>query len=367
MKEFFGVDVKGHLKITDDLGNVLVDKDNAIHPQNMARVISRALSNESNYWIHRVAFGNGGTTVDAALNISYNTPNDGISPDPLGYRSKLYNETYYEIIDDSNAAIGTGPGANPGDDPASVEHVSGPGVRSAELGLTSQVTVSVTLNNGEPTGQFVDDALGPLEDPDADFTFDELALFTSGLPGEETAGIQDINVGNKVATDATGLNPSTLYNFTIAVDGGPNQVISITTPATGSGTAGEILFADLINLINTSTLVGATASISDNIATQTYGFLRFTSTTSGSTSSISITDPGSPYPADFLFSNISDFTAIVAPVNGLNAGSQNDPVNPGNERERMLTHVIFSPVAKTENRILTVTYTLTVSVARSES
>ena len=41
-------------------GNELVrDQLNAIHPQNMARIFARALSNEHNYFINRVAFGNG--------------------------------------------------------------------------------------------------------------------------------------------------------------------------------------------------------------------------------------------------------------------------------------------------------------------
>ena len=42
-QDFPAVKVKGHLHIADDLGNVLVDKDNAVHPQNMSRVIARAL------------------------------------------------------------------------------------------------------------------------------------------------------------------------------------------------------------------------------------------------------------------------------------------------------------------------------------
>ena len=82
----------GHVKIVDDLGNVLLDKENAVHPQNMARVITRALSNESNYFIKRIAFGNGGTTVDAALNVTFNPANDGQAPDTRTYDSQLYNE-----------------------------------------------------------------------------------------------------------------------------------------------------------------------------------------------------------------------------------------------------------------------------------
>ena len=56
----------------------------------------------------------------------------------------------------------------------------------------------------------------------------------------------------------------------------------------------------------------------------------------------------------------------IAPVNGVDAGVQNDPVNPGTEAERLLTHVIFSPIQKTADRTLSITYTLTVAVARSQ-
>lgn len=359
-----GVAVKGHVKIVDDLGTVILDKDNSIHPQNQARVIARALSNENNFSIYRVGFGNGGTIVDAALNISYKTSNDGQSPDPTGWESRLYNETYYEIIDDSNVNIGSGSaGAVPEDDPVSVEHVSGPGVRSAELGLSSTVEMNITLNPGEPTGQFITDDLGPLEDPESEFTFDEIGLFTSGLPPTSTPGRHRVNVSNKLASDSTGLVASTFYQFDIAVDGGLVQTISFTTTVdfVGSGPLGEFLFQDIVNEIN-SQLVGATVGISDNVSVQTFGYLQFTSLTSGSSSSIVITDSASP---DFLFSNILGFIELETPEIGLNAGIQNSPATPANERERLLSHVIFSPIVKSANRTFTITYTLTVSVARS--
>ena len=139
------LDVKGHVQITDDLGNVLLDQDNAVHPQNIARVIARSLSNEDNYRIHRIAYGNGGTTVTVAQEIQYEAPNDGQAPDVSTWDSRLHNETYSEIIDESNVLVGTDPiggGADPTGDPASVEHTSGPGVRSNELGLVSEVIIT---------------------------------------------------------------------------------------------------------------------------------------------------------------------------------------------------------------------------------
>ena len=143
--EQLGFSVKGHVKITDDLGNVLLDKDNAIHPQNMARIIARALANEPNSHIYRMAFGNGGTQVDSAYNIRYMTPNDGQEPDKATWESRLYRETYSEVVDDglntlnpdlgkdlgsadSISGIRPGGGSFPEHDPATTRHVSGPGV-----------------------------------------------------------------------------------------------------------------------------------------------------------------------------------------------------------------------------------------------
>lgn len=359
----FKTKVRGHLKIQDDLGQVLVDKDNAVHPQNLARVFARSLANESNYFINRVAFGNGGTTVNAAMQIEYKTPNDGQDPDPAGWESRLYNETYSEIIDDSSSLIGTGEGADPTGDPVSEEHVSGPGVRSAELGLTSQVTIEVILNPNEPFGQdSQDNAQG---NPDSTFTFDEIALFTPGLPATQTAGYQDIDVSDKNAKSATGLAFNTTYVFAVKVDGGTQRTVSITTPAIGNGTNGEILFGDLVTLINGATSFGATASITDTTTgINTYGYLRLTSKTAGGSSSVSIVDGGE---TNFLFRSITGYRGLEAAFAGQKAGVANDVTAPGNERERMLTHIIFSPVLKSANRSLIITYTLTISIARSDS
>ena len=394
------IDVKGHVKIQDDLGNVLLDQDNAVHPQNMARVISRALSNESNFHIHRIAYGNGGTTVDGALQITYNTPNDGQSPDPNTWDSRLYNETYSEIIDESDAQLGTNPdgsgGSDPSSDPPSVEHVSGPGVRSNELGLTSEIIVTSVLNPNEPSGQFATDDQGPVEGTEGSFTFDEIGLFTTGGPPTDTSGFQNVDVGDKISTDDTGLAPSTTYAFTVVIDGGSTQEIEVTTPAAGSGSGGEILYGDLADALNSApasgwvikanvdgagqvtigagdpAISGGFVSITDYsgsfptiVNAQTFGFLKFESLSSGATSTVALTD-GPTYGAQTaMFASLIPAGTILTAVAGEAAGSKNDPVTPTNERERLLTHLIFSPVLKSANRTLTITYTLTVSVARS--
>lgn len=357
------IEVIGHVKIQDDLGNVLLDEDNAVHPQNLARVFARALSNEHNFYVNRIAFGNGGTTVNASMQVEYKTPNDGQDPDPSGWESRLYNETYSEIVDDSSTSIGAGAGSNPSGDPTSQEHVSGPGVRSAELGLTSQVTIEVVLNPNEPFGQDTDDS--QQANPNSTFTFDEIGLFTSGLPATQTAGYQDVNVSNKTSKAATGLGFNTSYVFNITVNGGTSRTVTITTPSIGSGTNGEILYSDLVTLINAVASFGASAAITDvNTGTNTYGYLRFTSKTAGAASSVALVDTGA---VNSLFRALAGYKGIQAGVPGKKAGIANDVTNHVNERERMLTHIIFSPVLKSANRSLIITYTLTISIARSDT
>lgn len=401
-KEYATLHAKGHVRIVDDLGNVLLDKTNAIHARNLARVVARALSNEHNYFVHRVAFGNGGTVIDAAYNVIYKTPNDGFLPDVATWDSRIYNETYSEIVDDGqtvlNPLLGTDPGsadnntgfrpgggAVPSSDPASVPHVSGPGVRSIDLGLTSDIVISCTLNGDEPRGQLSSSgpSAGPSSNLEADFVFDEIGLYTSGAPAINTSGYQFIEVGNRTSTDVTGLVAGLTYSFNISVNGGASTLITFTVPETGgSGPAGEILYGDLCQAINTGDALwgftganplplGATVSITDITAgtfgtilgDQTYGYLKFQSPTSGTTSSISLA--GAQTEALLASLNPPIGATLIAPVSGSLAGVQNSPTSPTTERERLLAHLVFSPVLKARNRTVTITYTISISFART--
>ncbi len=398
------VTVNGHLKITDDLGNVHVDKTNAIHPQNIARVIARALANEHNYFINRIAFGNGGTTVDSAFTVTFKTPNDGQSPDTATWDSRIYNETYSEIINEGqvtlNSLIGTDPGSadlNTGvriggaavaeDDPVSVPHVSGPGVRSNELGLISEVIITATVNANEPLGQFLTDSEGV--STDSDFIFDEVGLYTSGAPAINTSGYQVIDVGNRTSTDDSGLLAGNTYSFNIAVDGGTATLVTFKIPTVGAGSGpdGEILYGDLCEAINTGNPDwnpvggsfigvnplpgGATVSITDDsdgafpsiAGAVTYGYLKFESPSYGALSAISLTGSATTTFRQLL--NPPSGGVLGTAVAGTVAGLQNAPTSPTTERERLLTHLIFSPVLKAASRTLSVVYTLTISVGRT--
>ncbi len=403
MNSDLSLKVDGHCHIVDDLGVVHLDKCNAVHPQNISRVIARALANESNFNIHRIAFGNGGTQTDAAYTITYNTPNDGQPPDVRTWDSRIYNETYSETIDEGNVTVNpllgldpgsSGPnvgnrpggGSDPSNDPASIPHVSGPGVRSNELGLTSEIIITAVLNPGEPSGQSLTDSSET--NTESFFTFDEIGLYTDGAPAIDSNGYQDVNVGDKTAEDDSGLVAGTTYSFDILIDGaGPATTVSFTTPSGGgSGTGGEILYGDICEAINTGDVgwnaawggtsplpgVGTTIAITNNSlaftsisGAQTYGFLRFVSGTTGSGSSVSL----SAGTVNDMFAALNPPAggAFETAVGGENSGVQNNPTASTTERERLLTHLIFSPILKSSNRQLTLTYTITVSVARTQA
>ena len=71
-----GVMMQGHIKIWDpETGEVMVDKRNAIHYENMSTALANSLANKTTGFVHEMAFGNGGTTVDTTGVITYLTPN----------------------------------------------------------------------------------------------------------------------------------------------------------------------------------------------------------------------------------------------------------------------------------------------------
>lgn len=391
MHEQFPFMIKGHVNITDDLGNTLLDKDNAIHPQNMARAVARALANEQNGTIYRIAFGNGGTSTDAAFTVTYKDPNTG-QDDNINqtFDTRLYNETYSEIVDESSSAVGTDPGSSdetgtrpgggavPSDDPA-----GGVNVVSQEVGFTSLVTITAILNTSEPTGQ---NENGNVTNTESAFVFDELGLYTAGAPAKPSAASVDIDLGSKNADQFSGLSAGTTYTFGYKVGiAGVFNTVSFTTPAGGGsgivgGVGDEITFGDLCEAINTGAapwglstppLGNAKLTITNTNSLGVYpslngintnGFLRVITDGAGSTEYVDI-EPGTTDDMIISLSAAAGSAVVLAPVQGQDAGIQNAPSDPTTEQERLLTHIIFAPVLKSPTRTLTVTYTLAIAVA----
>jgi hypothetical protein len=150
-----GFHFEGHIKIFDpETNEVLIDKRNAIHYENMSVAMVKSLSNQGEGWIYEMSFGSGGTTVDPTGLITYLTPNT------IGINSSLYNQTFTKIVD-QNAAENVDPTRNK----MEVRHVAG--------ATYSDIIVSCILDYGEPDGQ---EAFDNSVNMDSNFVFDELGL-----------------------------------------------------------------------------------------------------------------------------------------------------------------------------------------------
>lgn len=378
------VSIKTRVLIKDlNTNEILVDKSNAIHSQNMARILSRALAHETNSWIYRMAFGNGGTQLSADGSRLYNPPNDGSDG---SWESRLYNETYSEVVDEISANYGydvgssditgtrPGGGADPSNDP------TGGGVFSQEAGLNSNVVVSVILNELEPTGESLTSLIPPT-DSEKCFLFDEIGLYSPGKPAVSTSGYTTVNVGNKTSDSYTALIPNSVLNFSVSIDG-TSYTSQIKVPASGSGLSGEITYGDLCEALNTGiwTIGGDSVEsmlycyITDNsggtypsiLGKQSYGYLIFQSKTVGSNSSVLVSCASNASDLLYVITGNNCNNCNIISTTGENAGVQNDPIHPENERERLLTHIIFDPILKSSDRSIGITYTLTVSVDRTD-
>jgi hypothetical protein len=159
LKDMQGVLVQGHIKISDpESGEVLIDKRNAIHYENMSIALAESLANAGQGPIYQMAFGNGGTSVDPTGIITYLTPNS------TGSNAGLYSQTYSKVVDDlSNENL------DPVRNKIETRHVSGANY--------TDILVSCLLDYGEPQGQDAFDTATQSEDL---FVFDELGLISRG-------------------------------------------------------------------------------------------------------------------------------------------------------------------------------------------
>ena len=150
-----GIKVEGHIKIWDPTsGEIIVDKRNAIHYENMSIALAKSLADRTTGFIHEMAFGNGGTTVDPTGIITYLTPNS------TGSNASLYNQTYYKVVDDNSSG-----NKDTSRNKMEVRHTAG--------NKYTDIIVTCTLDYGEPAGQAAFDNTTDFNDT---FVFDELGL-----------------------------------------------------------------------------------------------------------------------------------------------------------------------------------------------
>lgn len=148
--------VKGHVLIKDThTGEVILDKDNAIHFENMSLAIAQSLASQTNLGpVWEMVFGNGGASLSGVGTVTYLTPNI------IGANATLYNQTYQKIVN------GLDPNnSEPLTNNIVVSHVNG--------NVFSDIIVSCTLDVGEPSGQNAIDNTATMSAP---FVFNELGL-----------------------------------------------------------------------------------------------------------------------------------------------------------------------------------------------
>lgn len=155
IKEKQGVIMQGHIKIHDpQSGEILIDKRNAIHYENMSLSLAESLSNQGQGFVYEMAFGNGGTSVDPTGIITYLTPNS------TGTNASLYSETFKKVVDDRSVN-----NVDPTRNKIETRHVSGTNY--------TDIFVTCLLDYSEPAGQ---EAIDNATESDSLYVFDELGL-----------------------------------------------------------------------------------------------------------------------------------------------------------------------------------------------
>jgi hypothetical protein len=147
--------IEGFVKIHDpNSGEILLDKKNAIHYENISIAMAQTLSNRDLGYIYLMAFGNGGSSVDPTGVITY------LPPNTTGQNADLYNQTYQKVVDDNSAAD-----TDPENNKMTVLHTSG--------NLYTDILVSCLLDYGEPPTQ---QAFDNSTNFNGEYVFDELGL-----------------------------------------------------------------------------------------------------------------------------------------------------------------------------------------------
>lgn len=194
--------IEGFIKITNpETGEVLVDKKNAIHYENMSEALATTLANRGYGYIYQMAFGNGGSSIDSSGIITY------LPPNTTGQNASLYNQTYAKIVDDTNIL-----NTNPARNRMTINHVAG--------NLYTDILVQCLLDYGEPAGQ---DAFDNGTSTSA-YVFDELGLLADY--GVDSSG----NVQTKLLTHVIfhpvqkSLNRQIQIDYTVRIQSLTNQL-----------------------------------------------------------------------------------------------------------------------------------------------
>ena len=149
------IQIEGFLKVFDpNNGEVFYDGHNAIHYENISVAIADTLSSRGYGSILKMAFGNGGASVDETGVITY------LPTNTTGQNASLYNQTYQKVVDDTSVL-----NSDPSRNKMTVSHSTGK--------IYSDIIIECILDYGEPPGQLAFDN-GTRNA--SSFVFDEIGL-----------------------------------------------------------------------------------------------------------------------------------------------------------------------------------------------
>lgn len=161
-KDFSGLYIRGHIKIHDpSTGEILIDKPNAIHYENMSISLAESVANSGQGFIYSMAFGNGGTAIDPTGIITYLTPNS------TGQNAGLYNQTYSKVVNNQSVT-----NLDPTRNFIETRHVTGTNY--------TDVFITCLLDYGDGPGQ---EAFDNTSNNKTNFVFDELGLVSYSKSG----------------------------------------------------------------------------------------------------------------------------------------------------------------------------------------
>lgn len=160
MEDKSDFEVIGHVTVRSfsDYGSgagelVHLDKKNAVHKENMAVAVAKAMGGQSTGHVYKMAFGTGGATVDALEAIVYASPNvTGVAD--------LNIPAYEETVDQNRG----GPVGNQ----MTVRHTGGT--------LYADLEIRCVIDKTEPAGQSTFDNITAAMA--GNFVFDEIGLKT---------------------------------------------------------------------------------------------------------------------------------------------------------------------------------------------
>ena len=171
MKSNLNIDMQGHVKIFDvDTGEILVDKANKIHAENMSRCIATTLSNKDNFSLYEMHFGNDGTIIDAQGNVTYREPKVTLANDDL------YNDRFFKNVDVLDA-----------DNTDTTENKMD--IAYTDGNAYTDIIITCTLNYDEPVASDTNFNLASADQKaddatiDGNFVFDELGLKAKSADG----------------------------------------------------------------------------------------------------------------------------------------------------------------------------------------